>query len=116
MQTEIYAKPDHTPSRFYSDAEGRIRRALRHRSRRLTMVRVFLTDEKGPGGAAGTRCRVVLDTGRSGSVVATGRGSDADAALYDALLRVRDRLRRREQRRASRVRGRAGRRVLRKAA
>ena len=112
MHTEIYAKLDGTPPRFHAHAGDRIQRALRRWSRRLTKVRVFLRDENGPRGGIDTSCRLMLETERSGAIVATGRGSDAWSALSAALQRARERVRRREQRRVSKVRTRSARRDL----
>ena len=116
MHTEIYAKLDDMSPQLYSHADGRVQSTLRRWSRRLTKVRVFLREENGPRGGFGTRCRLVLETERSGSIVVTGRGSDADSALSRALQRARERVRRREERRVAKVRARSGRRDLRKAA
>jgi len=116
MRTEVYARLDDTPARFYSQAENRIRRAIGRWSRRLRKVRVFLREHRGPSGSHGTRCRIVLETERARAIVTTGHGIDAEGALSAALDRAREGIRRREKRRIAKLRARSGRRHLPKVA
>ncbi len=112
MRTEVYAKLDDTPAGLASQAEHRIRRALGLWRRRLRKVRVFLREQRGPSDSRGARCRVVIETERAGPIVTTGHGTDALGALSAALQRAREGVRRREQRRVSKLRARSGRRFL----
>jgi len=112
MHTEIYARLDRVPPPFRAQAEARVRRSLRRWKRRLTKVRVFLRDENGPRGGLDTRCRLVLETERSGSIVTTALSSDAEGALREALARARTRLGRWSERHTGRARARALRRDL----
>lgn len=112
MHTEIYAKLDGIPPVFRAQAEERIRQSLRRWKRGLTKVRVFLRDENGPRGGLDTRCRVVLETERNGSIVTAALSSDAEGALRKALARSRTRLGRWSQRHADKARARTDRRRL----
>jgi ribosome-associated translation inhibitor RaiA len=107
MQIEIHSKLGDAPPRLGPLAERRVRRALRRWSRRLETVQLFLEEEDVPWGGLGTRCRVVLERTRGGTLVATGRGEDAELAISSGMKRAREQLRRREDRRLSRARGRA---------
>lgn len=85
---------------------GRLRPALARLGRRVGRVRVYLRDVNGPRGGLDKQCRVVVDLPPRGRVVVTGADADVRDAITATASRAGLAVKRRLQRRRTRLRRR----------